>query len=87
MTIGVGGCTSITVSNVMLDGVSLDPAGTYFVTVNSFIAAGGDNFSTFATINPATGIDGGNDLEALIDYFGAFSPIPPPSTDRVNEVP
>jgi 5'-nucleotidase len=87
VTIVAGDCISINVSNILLDGVSLDPAGTYFVTVNSFVAGGGDNFSTFTTLDPATGIDGGNDLEALINYFGALSPIPPPSTDRVNEVP
>ena len=84
-TIVLNDCTSITVSNVMLDGVSLDLAETYFVTANSFLADGGDNFSTFTEIDPSTRIDGGIDVEALIDYFGAFSPIPPPSTDRVNE--
>lgn len=86
-TIVATDCTSIAVSNVMLDGISLDLAETYFVTVNSFLADGGDNFSTFAEIDPSTRIDGGIDLEALIDYFSAFSPIPPPSTDRVNELP
>jgi hypothetical protein len=31
-------------------------------------------------------VDGGNDLEGLLRYFGAFSPVAPPSTDRVNEL-
>lgn len=86
-TIVAGDCTSVTVSSVRLNGVALDPAATYMVTVNNFLADGGDNFATFATIDPATRVDGGNDLEALIDYFGAFSPIAPPSIDRVNELP
>ncbi len=38
---------------------------TYVVTANSSLADGGDNFSTFATIDPSTRIDGGTDLEAL----------------------
>jgi 5'-nucleotidase len=85
-TIDAGNCTSVTVSNVKLNGVALDPAATYMVTVNNFLADGGDNFTTFATIT-APRLDGGNDLQALVNYFGAFSPVAPPSTDRVNELP
>jgi 5'-nucleotidase len=85
-TAPVNSCTSVTVSNVMLNGVELDPAATYNVTVNNFLADGGDNFGTFATIT-APRLDGGNDLQALINYLGTFSPVAPPSTDRVNELP
>jgi len=86
-TIVGGDCTSITVSNVMLNGVPLDSAATYMVTANNFLADGGDNFTTFGTIDPALRQDGGNDLLALINYLGAFSPVSPPPTDRVNELP
>ncbi len=85
-TIAAGNCTSVTVSNVMLNGVALDPAGTYYVTVNNFLADGGDNFTTFGTIL-APRLDGGNDLQALVNYLGTFSPVAPPSTNRVNELP
>jgi 5'-nucleotidase len=85
-TIVGGDCTSVSVTNVMLNGVPLDPAATYMVTVNNFLADGGDNFVTFGTIT-APRLDGGNDLQALINYMGAFSPLSPPSTDRVNELP
>jgi 5'-nucleotidase len=84
-TIVAGDCTSITVSNVQLNGVALDPTATYNVTVNNFLADGGDNFTTFATIT-APRLDGGNDLLALVNYLGTFSPVSPPSTDRVNEI-
>ncbi len=83
-TIVAGVCTSVTVSNVRLDGVDLNPAATYNVTVNNFLADGGDNFTTFATIT-APRLDGGNDLQALVNYLGTFSPVAPPPTDRVNE--
>ena len=86
-TIVDGNCTSVTVGNVMLNGMALNPTGTYIVTVNSFLADGGDNFTTFATIDPAERLDGGNDLEALTNYLGTFSPVSPPSIDRVNEIP
>ena len=85
-TIVAGDCTSVTVSNVMLNGVALNPTATYNVTVNNFLADGGDNFTTLGTITTPR-LDGGNDLLALVNYLGTFSPVDPPSTDRVNELP
>ncbi len=85
-TIVAGTCTSVSISNVKLNGVALDPAAAYEVTVNNFLADGGDNFTTFGTIT-APRLDGGNDLLALINYLGTFSPVSPPSTGRVNELP
>ena len=85
-TIVAGTCTSVSISNVKLNGVALDPAATYMVTVNNFLADGGDNFTTFGTVT-APRLDGGNDLLALINYLGTFSPVSPPSTGRVNELP
>jgi 5'-nucleotidase len=69
----------------MLNGNPLDPAALYVVTANNFLADGGDNFDTFATITGPR-LDGGNDLLALINYLGTFSPVAPPPTDRVNEL-
>ncbi len=80
-----GDCTSIAVTNVELNGVALAPTGTYNVTVNNFLADGGDNFDTFATITGPR-LDGGNDLLAFINYLGTFSPVAPPAVDRVNEL-
>jgi 5'-nucleotidase len=85
-TIVGGNCTSVTITNVELDGEPLDPAATYSVTANRFLADGGDKFSTFADVTEERK-DGGNDLEALTNYLGTFSPVEPPSTDRVTEVP
>jgi 5'-nucleotidase len=85
-TIVSGVCTSVTISNVKLNGVALDPNGIYYVTVNNFLADGGDNFDTFETIT-APRLDGGNDLQAFINYLGTFSPVSPPGRDRVNELP
>jgi 5'-nucleotidase len=85
-TIVAGICTSVTISNVKLNGVPLNPATSYMVTVNNFLADGGDNFTTFGTIT-APRLDGGNDLLALVNYLGTFSPVAPPSIDRVNELP
>jgi 5'-nucleotidase len=86
-TIVAGDCTSVTIANVLVNGVPLDMAAEYVVTANSFLADGGDNFSTFEDVDPASKIDGGDDLEALTNYLGTFGPVAPPSTDRVNEIP
>jgi 5'-nucleotidase len=85
-TIAGGNCTSVSVTNVKLNGMALNPAATYQVTVNNFLADGGDNFTTFATIPSSSRIDGGDDLEALINYLGTFGPVAPPPTNRVNEL-
>jgi 5'-nucleotidase len=85
-TLPVNSCTSISVTNVKLNGVDLDPNATYIVTVNSFLVDGGDNFTTFRQVDPALRIGGGIDLDALIEYMGQ-GPVDPPGTNRVNELP
>jgi 5'-nucleotidase len=88
-TFGTGprNCIGIEVSNIALDGVPLDLAATYLVTVNNFIVDGGDGFTVFAEVDPALRVGGGIDLDALIAYLGEEGPIAPPGTDRVNELP
>jgi 5'-nucleotidase len=85
-TIVAGVCTSVTVSNVELNGIALDPAATYNVTVNNFLADGGDNFTTFGQVVTPR-LDGGNDLQAFTNYLGTFSPVSPPGRDRVTLLP
>jgi 5'-nucleotidase len=79
----VGGCAAV-ISNVMIDGVALDMGADYKVAVNSFLADGGDNFSTFTQASDR--ITWGLDLDALTTYLGENSPVAPPPTDRVNEL-
>ncbi|WIM97019.1 ExeM/NucH family extracellular endonuclease [Actinoplanes oblitus] len=64
----------IIASSLKLNGVTLDPNGTYRVTSNSFLAAGGDNFTTLGKgTNRIT--TGDNDLTMLVNYFAKHSPI------------
>lgn len=79
-------CLDITVSNMQLDGVAIDASATYMVTVNNFLADGGDGFSVLTEIPTSERIGGGGDLDALIAYFEANSPISDPGTERVNEI-
>ncbi|MEZ0492684.1 5'-nucleotidase C-terminal domain-containing protein [Kineococcus sp. TBRC 1896] len=57
------------VRSVTLDGAELDPAAQYRVTVNSFLASGGDNFTTLAEGTDRTEL-GKTDLEAFTAYLG-----------------
>ncbi len=55
-----------------LDGEPIDLAATYSVTVNSFLATGGDNFS--ALNGSARKQDTGRtDLQAQVDYFAEYA--------------
>ena len=56
-------------SSIELDGETLDPDATYRVTANTFLAAGGDGFTTFAEGGGSVG--GGDDITALTDYLTA----------------
>ncbi|WP_249714380.1 ExeM/NucH family extracellular endonuclease [Rhizomonospora bruguierae] len=62
------------ITSMTLDGTPISPTGTYRVTVNSFLASGGDNFTALgAGTNSAT--TGDNDLTMLVSYFAANSPV------------
>ena len=55
-----------------LDGVAIQPATVYSVTVNSFLAAGGDNFGAFA--RGANKQDTGQtDLQGMVNYLAEFA--------------
>jgi 5'-nucleotidase len=58
------------VTSMWLNGNAIEPATTYSVTVNSFLASGGDNFRGFAT-GTAKRDTGKVDLQAMVDYMAA----------------
>lgn len=64
-----------TVTGMWLDGEPIDLGETYSVTVNSFLAGGGDNFRELAngTGKQDTGV---TDLQAMVDYMDAFGADP-----------
>jgi 5'-nucleotidase len=70
------------VSNITVDGTPVDPAATYRVSVNNFLAAGGDGFTVFAQGTDLTG--GPIDLDAFTTYLGAHSPVSPPPLNRIT---
>ena len=60
--------------SILVDGKPIDPARSYRVTVNNFLASGGDGFTALAQgTNP---VDGGLDLDATELYLKSNPPVP-----------
>ncbi|GLZ62100.1 bifunctional metallophosphatase/5'-nucleotidase [Micromonospora sp. NBRC 107095] len=80
--------TRVVRGSLTLGGTAVDTAATYRVTVNNFLAGGGDGFSALtAGTNLVTGQI---DLDAFVDYLTAQSPVSAPTLDRIRttaEVP
>jgi 5'-nucleotidase len=74
------------VSDIRKGGVPIDMGTSYSVTCNSFLAAGGDNFTEFTL---GTGNVGGPvDLDALIAYIQTLpQPFSAPADVRITVVP
>lgn len=72
-------------ATIKLHGTVLDPAASYRVTVNSFLADGGDGFTELR--NGTNRLGGGVDLDAFTAYLGAHSPVTGPTPDRVTRLP
>lgn len=69
---------------IKLDGVTIDPAASYRVAMNSFLAAGGDSFTAFTHgTDPVTGPV---DVDTAVDYFKNQSPISPPPANHSTRV-
>jgi 5'-nucleotidase len=67
-----------------LNGQRIDPAANYRVTVNNYLAVGGDGFTV---LKQAKALQfGGFDAEALYAYVGANSPIAPAPPDRILRI-
>ncbi len=73
------------VSNMALNGTPIDPAATYRVTTNDFLANGGDSFPGF-TVGTNRVYAPGFDVDALAAYL-ATGPIGPGPQNRITRVP
>ncbi|MGY4977778.1 bifunctional metallophosphatase/5'-nucleotidase [Streptomyces sp. 900105755] len=82
------GADRVVADSVKLNGTAIDPAATYRVATNSFLAGGGDGFTT---LGQGTGdLVGTDDLSALAEYLtahsSATSPLAPPAANRITIV-
>jgi 5'-nucleotidase len=81
------GANAVDAASITLNGVPLDLAASYRVTVNSFLADGGDGFGTLKLGTNRLG--GAVDTDAFEDYLAAAEPagISPAALDRIDVVP
>ncbi len=70
---------------IAINGTPISPTGTYRVTVNSFLADGGDNFTVLRQGTDRLG--GALDLDAFEAYFLANTPVSPGPQDRITMTP
>ncbi|MFL3870161.1 bifunctional metallophosphatase/5'-nucleotidase [Streptomyces bacillaris] len=82
------GAARVVTDTIKLNGEAIDPARTYRVAMNEFLAGGGDGF-------PALGqgtnkLVGASDLDLFNAYLAAHSsatsPLAPPATDRITVI-
>ena len=69
---------------MLLNGQRIDPTASYRVTVNNYLAVGGDGFT--ALKDGTAPQFGGYDVDALYAYFQANSPIAPLTADRIQRM-
>jgi 5'-nucleotidase len=69
--------------SIKVGGVPIDPAATYLVTTNNFVAAGGDGFTKF--LSGTNQIGGPIDLDVLIAYVKAHTPLTPALDGRITQ--
>lgn len=70
--------------SMSLNGVAIDPNQTYRVTVNNFMASGGDNYSVLTKgTNPQVGLI---DIDASVAYFMAQGTVPTPGQNRITRL-
>ncbi len=70
--------------SVTINGVQLSPSAEYRVTINSFLADGGDGFPVFKSGMNA--LAGSSDLDALDDYMRETKVVTPPALGRIRRL-
>lgn len=77
-------CSKVDASSIKLNGATIEPTGKYRVTMNSFLADGGDQLYEFTHGTDRVG--GAQDIDALADYFARHHTISPDKLNRIKEV-
>ncbi|WP_328720823.1 bifunctional metallophosphatase/5'-nucleotidase [Streptomyces sp. NBC_00247] len=82
------GAARVSAASIKLNGEAIDPAKTYRVAMNEFLAGGGDGFPALAL--GTNKLVGPSDLDLFNAYLAAHStaaaPLAPPATDRITIV-
>ncbi|MFC0111139.1 bifunctional metallophosphatase/5'-nucleotidase [Kibdelosporangium aridum] len=73
------------VSAMALNGTPIDPAASYKVTSNDFLANGGDGF-TKLSVGTGRVTAPGFDVDALVAHLGAGDPVAPGPRNRITKI-
>ncbi|ATB27220.1 bifunctional metallophosphatase/5'-nucleotidase [Melittangium boletus] len=72
-------------ASIKLDGVTVDPTGSYRITVNNFMASGGDGYTVL--LEGKEPLTGAIDVDAVEAYLRANNPLSPPALGRITLLP
>ncbi|HWB31494.1 MAG TPA: bifunctional metallophosphatase/5'-nucleotidase [Vicinamibacterales bacterium] len=72
-------------ASVRIGDAPLDPARRYRIVTNDFVWGGGDGFTVAQ--EGTDPVDVGADVDVMVAYIAAHSPVPPAPLDRIHRVP
>ncbi|MEO2218873.1 bifunctional metallophosphatase/5'-nucleotidase [Chromobacterium vaccinii] len=77
--------SKVNINSIIINGVKIDPAVSYTVQVNNFIAGGGDGFTVLT--EGVNRVGGRVDVEVLNDYLAKHANLPVPALNRIVQLP
>jgi len=78
-------CDNVNPASIKINGVQVDPAANYRVSVNNFMADGGDQL--YVLTQGTNRLGGALDLDALENYFSVNGLVAPGPKNRINLLP
>jgi 5'-nucleotidase len=85
--VGTAAACDQRIGRMWVNGVEVQPTDSFRVTMNNFLATGGDGFTVFNEGTDALG--GAQDIDAWVDYFQTKEPagVAVPALDRIVAKP
>ena len=77
--------SKVDIASIQINSVPIDANASYRVTVNSFLADGGDGFTVL--VQGTDRLGGEVDTDAFEKYFAAHSPVAPGPQNRITMIP
>jgi 5'-nucleotidase len=78
-------CDNVDPASIKINGVVVDPAASYRITVNNFMADGGDQY--YVLTQGTNRLGGALDLDALESYFSVNGTVAPGPQNRILPAP
>ncbi|MDD2802471.1 MAG: 5'-nucleotidase C-terminal domain-containing protein, partial [Methylococcales bacterium] len=78
-------CDNVDPASIKINGIQVDPAANYRVSVNNFMADGGDQL--YVLTQGTNRLGGALDLDALENYFSVNGLVAPGPKNRINLLP